>query len=82
MTALAIPTNLIAGGSGYPFRRFMLYDTLGEIMWIVLYGGLGYIFGSQWETVNEFLSNFGGLALGVVFFIFGIRQALKRQIKR
>ena len=82
VTALAIPTNLIAGGSGYPFRRFMLYDTLGEIMWIVLYGGLGYIFGSQWETVNEFLSNFGGLALGVVFFIFGIRQALKRQIKR
>jgi membrane protein DedA with SNARE-associated domain len=82
VTALAIPTNLIAGGSGYPFRRFMFYDALGEIMWIVLYGGLGYIFGSQWETVNEFLSNFGGLALGVVVLIIGVRQALKRQIKR
>ena len=82
VTALAIPTNLIAGGSGYPFRRFMLYDTLGEIMWIVLYGGLGFIFGSQWETVSEFLSNFGGLALGVIVLVIGIRQAALQRANR
>ncbi len=79
ITALAIPTNLIAGGSGYAFRRFMLYDILGEILWIVLYGGLGYLFGSQWEVVSEFMSNFGGLVLGVVVFVFGVRQALTRK---
>ncbi len=56
ITALAVPTNLIAGGSGYKFRRFMLYDVLGEILWIPLYGGLGYAFGTQWEVVNEFIS--------------------------
>jgi len=74
VTAVAIPTNLIAGGSGYKFSRFMLYDITGEIVWITLYGGLGYAFGSQWEIVSEFLSNFGGLILGVVVFGFGIRQ--------
>lgn len=79
VTALAIPTNLIAGGSGYAFRRFMLPDVLGETTWIILYGGLGYLFGSQWETVSEFLGNFGGLALGVVVLIVGVRQALKRK---
>src|SRR4030095_10340786 len=31
VTALAIPTNLIAGGSGIRFRRFMTYDALGEV---------------------------------------------------
>ncbi len=82
VTALAIPTNLIAGGSGYPFRRFMLYDILGEATWLILYGGLGYLFGSQWEVVNEFLSNFGGLLLGVIVFIFGVRQALNWQNKK
>ena len=82
ITALAIPTNLIAGGSGYPFRRFMLYDLLGEATWILLYGGLGYLFGSQWEVVNEFMSNFGGLLLGVVVLIFGVRQAVVRQTKK
>ena len=75
ITALAIPTNLIAGGSGYKYSRFMAYDIAGEIMWIGLYGGLGYLFGSQWELVSEFISNFGGLVLGVAIFGFGIRQA-------
>src|SRR5574341_1752155 len=30
VTALAIPTNLIAASSGMRFRRFMIYDVLGE----------------------------------------------------
>src|SRR5690349_17729496 len=46
VTSLAIPINWIAGGSGIRFRRFMAYDSLGEVTWIILYGGLGYWFGS------------------------------------
>ncbi len=79
ITAIAIPTNLIAGGSGYKYSRFMRYDIAGEILWIGLYGGLGYLFGSQWELVYDFTSNFGGLVLGIVLFGFGIQQALKWQ---
>ena len=78
ITALAIPTNLIAGGSGIQFRRFMFYDSLGELTWIVLYGGLGYIFGSQWELVSEFISNFGGLILGLVILGAGIWLGTRR----
>ncbi len=72
ITALAVPTNLIAGGSGFKFRRFMFYDSLGEVTWIILYGGLGYAFGSQWEMVSDFISNFGGLVLGIVVLSAGI----------
>jgi len=72
ITALAVPTNLIAGGSGIQFRRFMIYDSLGELTWVLLYGGLGYIFGSQWELVSTFISNFGGLILGLVILAGGI----------
>jgi membrane protein DedA with SNARE-associated domain len=75
VTAIAIPTNLIAGGSGYKFSRFMFYDVGGEITWLLLYGGLGYWFGSQWELVYDFINNFGGLILGLVIFGFGIKQA-------
>ena len=80
ITALAIPTNLIAGGSGIQFRRFMKYDTLGELTWIVLYGGLGYIFGSQWEIVSTFVSNFGGVMLGLVLLSAGLWLG-NRQLK-
>lgn len=81
ITAIAIPTNLIAGGSGYKFTRFLIYDISGEIMWILLYGGLGYWFGSQWELVYDFISNFGGVLLGLVIAGFGIREVIKRQGK-
>jgi membrane-associated protein len=77
VTALAIPTNLIAGGSGIRFRRFMAYDSLGEFTWIILYGGLGYWFGSEWELVSNFIGNFGGLLAGIVIFIAGIMLAIR-----
>ena len=82
LTTLAIPTNLIAGGSGIQFRRFMLYDSLGELTWIILYGGLGYIFGSQWELVSVFISNFGGWIPGLIILGAGIwlwRRRLRRR---
>jgi membrane protein DedA with SNARE-associated domain len=78
VTALAIPINLIAGGSGIQFRRFMIYDSLGELTWIILYGGLGYLFGSQWELVSDFISNFGGLILGLVILGLGVWLWTKR----
>lgn len=75
ITTIAIPINLIAGGTGYKFSHFMFFDVLGEITWILLYGGLGYWFGSEWELVYEFVSNFGGLIVGLVIFGFGVKQA-------
>ena len=78
VTALALPTNLIAGGSGIKFRRFMAYDSLGELTWIILYGGLGYLFGSQWELVSDFISNFGGLILGILVLSVGIWLGIRR----
>jgi membrane protein DedA with SNARE-associated domain len=78
ITALAVPTNLIAGGSGIRFRRFIVYDSLGELTWVILYGGLGYLFGSQWELVSDFISSFGGLILGLVILGLGVWLWTKR----
>jgi membrane protein DedA with SNARE-associated domain len=82
ITALAVPTNLIAGGSGIRLRRFMTYDTFGELTWIVLYGGLGYWFGSNWEVVSDFISNIGGFLLGLVLLIGGVWLGLRQLQKR
>lgn len=78
ITSLAIPVNLIAGGSGIRFRRFLTYDILGEATWILLYGGLGYWFGSQWELVSNFVNNFGWMLLGLVLLVGGIWLAVRR----
>lgn len=85
ITPLAVPTNLIAGGGGYRFWRFLIYDAAGEFTWLVLYGSLGYAFGSQWEAISQFVSDFSGLLVGVValgagiYFLVGRRRRVKEQ---
>ncbi len=82
LTPLAVPTNLIAGSTGYTFWRFLAYDIAGEVTWIVLYGGLGYIFGSQWELISQFISDFSGLLVGMVALGSGVYILLRRQRHR
>ncbi len=72
VTALAIPTNLVAGSSRYPFSRFLFFDSAGEITWLLLFGGLGYAFGDQWELITEFITNFSGVILSVLFVVAGV----------
>ena len=71
LTAFAVPTNLIAGGGGYPFVRFLAIDVAGEVTWILVFGGLGYAFGSQWEVIGSLASDFSGLLVGIVFVLIG-----------
>lgn len=77
VTPVAVPTNLIAGSSGYSFLKFLLFDAAGEVTWIVLYGGLGYAFGSQWELISDLLSNFSGLIVGVLALGGGVYLLLR-----
>ena len=72
LTSLAFPVTLIAGSSGYHFKKFITFVALGELTWVLLYGGLGYAFGSQWELIGEFISNFSGFVLGAMALGVGI----------
>ena len=78
VTGIAVPVNLIAGTGSFPFRQFLAYDIVGEVIWIFGYGGLGYLFGTQWELVSDFISNFGGFALGLVILGIGIWLGIRR----
>jgi membrane-associated protein len=78
ITPIAVPVNLISGTGNFPFRRFLLYDLAGEAIWIFGYGGLGYLFGPQWETVGAFLSNMSGLLLGLLLLGVGIWLGLRK----
>lgn len=77
LTAVAFPVTLIAGSSGYRFRKFFTFDLLGELTWFLLYGGLGYAFGSQWELISDFISDFSGFVLGAVVLGAGIYLLVK-----
>ena len=66
LTPLALPTNLIAGSSRYAFRRFLVVDVTGELIWVTLYGGLGYLFADRWEALSDFAGSLTGLLVGLL----------------
>ena len=78
LTPLAPAVNVIAG-SRYPFVRFLLLDILGEFLWVLLYGGLGYLFAAQWEWVCQILKAFNGISIAAVFLALGIYFLMRRR---
>jgi len=77
LSSLAYPTNLLAGSGRYALRKFILADMLGELTWMALYGGLGYVFASQWELVHALLADFSGFALGAAVLAVGVYLLVK-----
>jgi membrane protein DedA with SNARE-associated domain len=54
--------NLVAGSTGYGWRRFTLAGVAGEAVWAGLYVGTGYAFAGNIEAASDAL----GSALGMV----------------
>ncbi|HEX2728547.1 MAG TPA: DedA family protein [Rubrobacteraceae bacterium] len=57
VTPLALPINLIAGSGRYSFRKFLGLDILGEIVWVALFGSLGYLFAESWQVIGSVSGN-------------------------
>lgn len=70
LVSLDVPSNLVAGSSRYPFPRFLFFVITGRGTWILLYGTLGYLVGSQWEQVSALIGRYTlwfGLAIALAF---------------
>jgi membrane protein DedA with SNARE-associated domain len=72
VTALGPWVNVASGIAGYPWQRFLLWDVLGELIWVILYVGIGYVFSNRVQAIAEILGNLTWLMLGlIVTAIFG-----------
>jgi membrane protein DedA with SNARE-associated domain len=54
----AAPT--LAGIFRMPVPRFMLFDSLGGLFWVVTFTGVGFIFSDQLEQIAAYSSRWGG----------------------
>ena len=57
MTELGPWINVTSGIAAYPWPRFIIWDALGEVLWVVLYVMLGYIFSDRVQYIAEILGN-------------------------
>ncbi len=60
---LNIAAAPVMGISGLKLRRFLIYDTLGGLLWAGAFLGLGYVFSSQLEAAARSAARFGGWLL-------------------
>lgn len=61
--------NISSGIASYSWPRFLLWDVLGEILWVVLYVLLGFFFSDRVEEVAELLGDLKWVTLGAVVAI-------------
>jgi membrane-associated protein len=72
ITELGPWLNVTSGIAGYPWRRFIFWDVLGEVLWVFLYVMLGYIFSDRVQYIAEILGNLAWAILAlIVALIFG-----------
>jgi membrane-associated protein len=64
VTSLGPWLNVTSGIAEYPWRRFILWDVLGQVLWVVLYVMLGYIFSGRVQSIAEILGDFAWIILG------------------
>jgi membrane-associated protein len=60
VTALGPWVNVASGIAAYPWRRFLFWDVLGEVLWVILYVGIGYAFSNRVQAIAEILGNLPG----------------------
>ena len=82
LTPLAVPTNLAAGMSRYPFRRFLAFDAAGEVVWVGLFIGLGYLFTGSLKVLSTAASDLAWILLVATVVGFGIYRFYRRRSGR
>jgi membrane protein DedA with SNARE-associated domain/rhodanese-related sulfurtransferase len=54
----------LAGAEGVSLMRFVALDAVGSLLWVIAYGGLGYVFSSELDVAIRWVQHFGtGLAI-------------------
>jgi membrane protein DedA with SNARE-associated domain len=83
ISVLATP---MAGVYGLPPSRFLMFDSIGILLWIIPFELLGYAFSDQLEDVVAYASRFGGLlfalVVGGVAIYIGWKYAQRRRFLR
>lgn len=74
---------ILAGVAGMRWRRFLLYDVAGSVIWGVGHSILGYVIGASYERWRRYLTPAGLVILVVLLLLIGASKlrAARRSVK-
>jgi membrane protein DedA with SNARE-associated domain len=59
----------------------MIADLAGRGTWFVIFGGLGYLAGSQWPAVSRLVDEYSLWLAIAILFILGAALIYRRRLK-
>lgn len=62
----------MAGVLRMSWRKFLVFNFLGAVVWVTVISSAGYLFGRHWDRLEEGLNQFNVVALVVVLAIAGV----------
>ena len=66
VTSLGPWFNVTSGIAEYPWPHFILWDVAGQVLWVVLYVALGYIFSGSVQSIAEISGSLAWVILGLI----------------
>lgn len=77
---------IIAGTARMSFTKFVTYNTIGSVVWAIVFGWLGYYFGRDLPLLETYISRASlgiliVLAVGITAFIFWKRHSANSREK-
>lgn len=78
MNSVDVPLSMVAGGAGFPFKRFARNVILGRLLWFVVYGSLGFAVGAQWQKFTADMQAYQGWIGGIILLVIAFYVLINR----
>lgn len=77
----ALVVLMTAGLTRVPFRKYVAFNAIGQLVWTALLMGIGYFFGNLYIMVNESLRIVSGIAFATIILaaLYGVSRYLKQK---
>jgi membrane-associated protein len=71
----------VAGASRMSYRKFVIYDALGAVLWTIGFVTLGYVLGASWQVAEKWIGR-SSLILGGVILLLAVVVWVRRRRAR
>ena len=68
IAGMRIVSGPLAGVLRMPWRKFLLFNFLGAVVWVNVIAGVGYLFGKHWEGLVDMVED-ANLAIAIVVVV-------------
>ena len=68
IAGMRIIAGPLAGVLRMPWRRFVLFNFLGAVVWVTVIASVGYLFGKHWEALIQVLRD-ANIAIAIVVVV-------------